>query len=175
MEGQGDSPALSQVDWSGGNSPENGATVETNQPAVFRYQIYDAGRTEAPGGGMGLGAVRFYRDAAIQDAFASVPMEYSTQGGIGGHDDVFTVTVPFAAFGGAASVEYFSVAYDSLVQPVHADTTQQDAHGPRTRCPTCGKVISGCLPASCRPWPTTTWPTASASGTRAWCPSTGSW
>ena len=122
-------PTLAQVDWSGGNAPENGATVEANQPVVFRYQIYDAGRTEPLGRGAGLGAALFYRDAATQGAFTTVPMEYSTQGGIGGHDDVFTATVPFTAFGGAASVEYFSVAYDSLVQPVMADTTEQDVHG----------------------------------------------
>ena len=96
---------------------------------IFRYQIYDSGRTEPPGRGSGLGAVLFYRDAATPGAFTAVPMEYSTQGGIGGHDDVFVAALPFAAFGAAARVEYFSVAYDSLVQPVQADTTHQDANG----------------------------------------------
>lgn len=123
------SPAAAQVDWSGQNRPVHDGVVEAGQPVVFTYQVYDQGRTEAPGRGPGLGAALYFRDADVPGTFAPVAMSYAGQAGIGGNDDVFSVTLPATSFGAATRVEYFTVVYDSLVIPVHVDTTRHDANG----------------------------------------------
>jgi hypothetical protein len=120
-------PAAAQVDWSGGNRPAHGSVQQAGAPVTFWYSVYDGGRTEAAGRGAGLGAALFYRDAGQGGAFTPVAMAYAGQSGIGDHDDLFTAVVPYAAL--PARVEYFSVVYDSLAVPVHADTTVQDANG----------------------------------------------
>lgn len=123
------SSARAQVDWSGQNRPVHDGVVETGQAVVFTYQVYDQGRTEGAGRGTGLGAALLFRDADGSAPFSTIAMTYAGQAGIGGNDDVFSVTVPAALFEPATRVEYFTVAYDSLAAPVHADTTRQDANG----------------------------------------------
>lgn len=121
-----------QVNWSGDNRPVHGAVVDNTVPSVtFEYAVYDPGRTEAEGRGEGLGARLYYRNAdAAGEAFTEVEMHYAGQTGpFGPNNDLFVADVPIAAFGSSQLVEYFTIVFDSLATPVHADTTQQDAAG----------------------------------------------
>lgn len=118
-----------QVDWSGNNVPVHGCILQQGLPVMFLYGIYDAGRTEAPERGDSLGAAVFWRDADAGGDFSRVDMQYIGQSGFEDHDDLFSVVVSHQQFRGATRVEYFTMAYDSTVVPVHADTTRGDANG----------------------------------------------